>query len=246
MDYTVLRNNMLTPNIFELILHAPGQEPPQPGQFVNVQIDGQYLRRPISVCDWTHDTLTLIYKVVGEGTAKLAKLRQGTTLNLLANLGNGFTVQKHRGYALVVGGGVGCPPLFGLIKTLRAQGRRVVAIFGFNTAADIFYLDRFCTLCQDVHITTVDGSTGTRGFVTDALPLLPRRPAALYACGPMPMLRALYDAAPALPPGFAQFSFEERMACGFGACMGCSCQTKEGSKRICKDGPVLLKEEIVW
>ncbi len=253
-EYIIRENIRLTRDVLRLTLAlpsgAPDQEPHLPGQFVNLRVEGFYLRRPISVCDWGVRTLTLIYKVVGGGTARTAELRPGERIDALTGLGNGFALlPEMQGHPLLVGGGVGTPPLYGLAKALAQLDLRPVAILGFNTAAEAFYLDEFRALCAEVILTTVDGSAGIKGFVTDALSLLAARGApigALYACGPEPMLRALYDAAPPLPCGHVQFSFEQRMACGFGACMGCTCKTAAGSKRICKDGPVLAKEEIVW
>lgn len=253
-DYLIRENAPLARGVrrlaLELPAHAPPQEIPVPGRFVNLRLEGFYLRRPVSVCDWGERTLTLIYKAVGGGTEKLAAMEPGQSLDLLVGLGNGYTLfPGMQGRPLLVGGGVGAPPLYGLAKCLRALGQAPVAILGFNCVEEAFYLNEFNGICGEVLLTTVDGSAGIRGFVTDALPLLAERGTpvgALYACGPEPMLRALCDAAPPLPPGRAQFSFEQRMACGFGACMGCSRKTPQGYKRVCKDGPVLAREEILW
>ena len=199
-----------------------------------------FLRRPISVCDYDADSITLIYKVVGEGTAQLSGMRPGERLDLLTGLGNGFSTDCDARRPLLVGGGVGVPPLYGLAKALRAAGKPVQVVLGFNTAAELFYDEEFRALGCGVSVATADGSCGVRGFVTDALAGLDFD--YFYACGPLPMLRAL-SAATACD---GQLSFEERMGCGFGACMGCSCKTLTGGKRICKEGPVLMKNEIIW
>lgn len=212
----------------------------RPGQFVNVQLSGKFLRRPISVCDWTDTSLTLVYKVVGGGTADMAALRPGAQLDLLTGLGNGYDLSKAGDAPLLVGGGVGVPPLYGLCRHLRAGGKAVRAVLGFNTASEVFYEEEFRRLGADVSVTTADGSYGLKGFVTDAMKTLSY--SFFYACGPMPMFRAIEKIAKTS----GQYSFEERMGCGFGACMGCSQQTKNGSVRICKDGPVLDREVILW
>ena len=209
------------------------------GEFVNIQLDGFYLRRPISVCDVEGDVLTLIYKVVGKGTAAMSNMLAGTELKILTGLGNGYDLSLSGDHPLLIGGGVGVPPMYLLAKRLLEQGKDVRVILGFNTADEVFYEDEFKTLGCDVTVTTVDGSHGVKGFVTDALPA---DYTYFYTCGPMPMFRALNKAVTTS----GQFSFEERMGCGFGACMGCSCKTLFGNKRICKDGPVLKKEEIIW
>lgn len=209
------------------------------GQFVNIKIDTLYLRRPISVCDVKGDTLTLIYKTVGEGTGRLSKMDEGERLSVLMGLGNGYDLEKSGERPLLIGGGVGVPPLYLLAKLLITEGKKPTVILGFNTKDEVFLEREFRALGADVRVTTVDGSYGTQGFVTDALPA---EYDYFYTCGPEPMLRAVYDRT--VTDG--QFSFEERMGCGFGACMGCSCKTKYGNKRICKDGPVLEKGEIIW
>lgn len=209
------------------------------GEFVNIQLDGFYLRRPISVCDVEGDVLTLIYKVVGKGTQAMSEMPEGTGLRILTGLGNGYDLTPAGEYPLLVGGGVGVPPMYLLAKRLLAQGKKVSVVLGFNTADEVFYEDEFKALGCEVQVTTVDGSHGVKGFVTDALP---ERYTYFYTCGPMPMFRALNKTVKTS----GQFSFEERMGCGFGACMGCSCKTLTGNKRICKDGPVLKKEEIIW
>ena len=208
------------------------------GQFVNLQISGLYLRRPISVCDCVGDELTLVYKIVGKGTEMMSKMQDGE-LDVLTELGNGYDTSLSGDNPLLVGGGVGVPPLYMLAKTLISEGKKVSVILGFNTKDEIFYEDEFKALGAKVQVTTVDGSYGVKGFVTDALDM---DYSYTYSCGPEPMLKALYNATDVS----GEYSFEERMGCGFGACMGCSCKTKYGNKRICKDGPVLEKEEIIW
>ena len=238
--YTLLQNDPIAPGVYRMVLEGDTSALQRPGQFVNIRLEGRYLRRPISVCDWTQYTITLSYKVVGGGTAQMSAMQPGQQLDVLVGLGNGFDIAKSGQAPLLVGGGVGVPPLYGLCKALRAQGKPVQVILGFNTANEIFYEQEFRDLGAQVLVTTADGSRGIPGFVTDALPGLSY--SYFYTCGPMPMFRALEKA---VVTG-GQYSFEERMGCGFGACMGCSCKTKYGSKRICKDGPVLEREEIVW
>ncbi len=210
-----------------------------PGQFVNIKLDGKYLRRPISVCDYDNTSLTLVYKVVGKGTEQLSLMKQGEKLDILVGLGNGYDLTKSGDKPLLIGGGVGVPPLYRLAKDLVKLGKDVTVILGFNTQNEVFYKDEFEALGVKVILCTVDGSCGIKGFVTDGLTA---DYTYFYTCGPEPMLKALYKATDTS----GQFSFEERMGCGFGACMGCSCKTITGYKRICKDGPVLVKEEILW
>ena len=210
------------------------------GGFVNIALTGKFLRRPISVCDVEGDILTIIYKVVGKGTEQLAKLQSGEELDLLTGLGNGYDLSLSGETPLLIGGGVGVPPMYLLAKKLIAAGKEVSVILGFNTKDEIFYKNEFEALGAKVTVTTADGSEGIRGFVTDAMRELSY--SYIYTCGPEPMLRAVYAASATS----AQFSFEERMGCGFGACMGCSCKTITGYKRICKEGPVMKKEEILW
>ena len=240
MIFTVKNQTRLTENVYRLTLTGDTSAIVRPGQFVQLQLPGFYLRRPISVCDWDADTLTLIYKVVGEGTKAMTALQPGAALDLLTGLGNGFDTACCGDKPLLVGGGVGLPPLYGLCKTLLREGKHPRVVMGFNTASEVFLEAEFRALNVPVTVTTADGTCGMKGFVTAALPGLDFD--STFACGPEPMLRALYNATD--KPG--QYSFEARMACGFGACMGCTCQTKYGAKRICKDGPVLKKEEIVW
>ena len=209
------------------------------GQFINILVDGQFLRRPLSVCDCDGEILAVIYKIVGTGTEKMSQMSIGGRLDVLTGLGNGYDLTVSGELPLLIGGGVGTPPMYLLAKKLIALGKKVSVILGFNGADEIFYEKEFKALGAEVTVTTVDGSYGIKGFVTDALPT---DYSYIYCCGPEPMLKAVYKAAKT----GAQFSFEERMGCGFGACMGCSCKTVTGYKRICKDGPVLFKEEILW
>lgn len=243
--FTVCSNRALTDSVYRMVLEGPLEGAiTAPGQFVNLKLPGYYLRRPISVCDWTDDTLTLIYKVVGHGTEAMAATPVGESFDLLAGLGNGFDPSLSGDTPLLVGGGVGIPPLYGLCKALLAEGKTPGVILGFNTAEEIFLQEDFETLLEgtggSVCVTTVDGSAGTKGFVTDVMKDLDY--SFFYTCGPMPMFRAIESVAATS----GQYSFEERMGCGFGACMGCSIQTKNGNKRVCKDGPVLMREEIIW
>ena len=212
-----------------------------PGQFINIALDGLYLRRPISVYDWDENTISVIYKVVGKGTALMSNLAKGKKLDILTGLGNGYDILKSGRKPLLIGGGVGVPPMYGLAKCLLRHGIEPVAILGFNKKDEIFAYEDFKKLGIETIITTVDGSSGMKGFVTDGMRSVPDY-TYFYTCGPEPMLKAVYQES--VTSG--QFSFEERMGCGFGACMGCTCKTKYGNKRICKDGPVLVKEEIIW
>ena len=213
-----------------------------PGQFVNIKLDGLYLRRPISVCDCVGDELTLIYKVVGEGTEVMKNTAVGAKWDVLTGLGNGFNVAKCQGdHALLVGGGVGVPPLYMLAKRLIEAGKKVTVVCGFASAADVFYEEEFKALGAEVYIATADGSYGTKGFVTDVIKNITGY-TYFYSCGPIPMFKAMEN----VVTTSGQYSFEERMGCGFGACMGCSCETKYGNKRICRDGPVLEREEVIW
>ena len=240
MEYTILENTPLTSQVYRMVLSGDTGAVTRPGQFVQIALPGRYLRRPISVCDWEDGRLTLVYKVLGEGTRDMSAYPAGMRLDLLCGLGNGFDVSACGECPLLAGGGVGLPPLLGLAKALLAAGKRPVLAAGFNSREEIFLTDCFEAIGVPVHLSTLDGSAGTRGFVTDAMRGL--KYDSVCACGPLPMLRAVYDAAEM--PG--QFSFEERMGCGFGACMGCSVRVRGGSKRICREGPVLRREEILW
>ncbi len=238
--FTVCENTPLTKNVFRMILEGDTSDITGCGQFVNILLDGLYLRRPISVCDRTDGMLTLVYKVVGKGTEQMSRMTAGQKLDILTGLGNGYDLTPAGDAPLLLGGGVGVPPMYLLAKDLIAAGKKVSVILGFNTKDEVFYEDEFRALGAAVTVTTVDGSYGTRGFVTDAMKSMDY--SYFYTCGPEPMLKAVWGASNTS----GQFSFEERMGCGFGACMGCSCKTLVGNKRICKDGPVLVKEEILW
>ncbi len=239
--FKVLSNRKVAKNTFEMKLSGDTSDITAPGQFVNIKLDGFFLRRPISVCDCEDGTLTLVYKVVGEGTEKMSEMKGGEELDILTGLGNGYDLTKCGDTPLLVGGGVGLPPMFLLAKELVKMGKKVTVIAGFGSADEVFYKEEFEALGVPFTVTTVDGSLGIKGFVTNALDSAYDY-SSICSCGPEPMLKALYSATDAP----AQFSFEERMGCGFGACMGCSCKTVTGYKRICKDGPVLCREEILW
>ena len=221
------------------LMKLSGDADTAPGQFINIKLDGFFLRRPISICDVCGDETTIIYKTVGSGTEYLSRLSTGEKLDVLSGLGNGFDLSKSGNAPLVIGGGVGVPPMYYLAKCLKNEGKDVTAVLGFNTADEVFGTKEFEALGIKTVLATADGSLGEKGFVTD---VLPDSYTYFYTCGPEPMLKAVYGKT--VTSG--QLSFEERMGCGFGACMGCSCKTKYGSKRICKDGPVLVKEEIIW
>lgn len=236
--YKIIENTALTKDVYKMILEGDTQYITAPGQFINLKLEGKFLRRPISVCDYDDKTITIIYKVVGEGTEQMSLMSAGEEIDCLTGLGNGYDISKSKA-PLVIGGGVGVPPMYNLTKCLVADGQKPTVILGFNTKAEIFYEEEFKALGVDVVITTADGSYGVKGFVTDALPADYDY---FYTCGPMPMFKAIENAVKTS----GQYSFEERMGCGFGACMGCSCKTKYGNKRICKDGPVLEREEIIW
>ena len=237
--FKITGNTALTNNVMRMTLTGDTSAITHPGQFVNIKLDGLFLRRPISVCDCENGTLTLIYKVVGKGTEQMQHMQEGE-LDLLSGLGNGYDTSLSGDKPLLLGGGVGVPPLYMLCKQLIAEGKQVSVVLGFNTKDEIFYENEFKQLGAQVYVTTVDGSYGIKGFVTTAMETIEYTH--VFTCGPEPMLKAVYNACKTS----GQFSFEERMGCGFGACMGCSCKTKYGNKRICKDGPVLTKEEIIW
>lgn len=237
--FEITENVPLTENVYKMVLRGDVSAITAPGQFVNIQLDGLYLRRPISVCDVSGDCLTIIYKVVGKGTAKLSQMQRGS-LDLLTGLGNGYDLSCAGDRPVLLGGGVGVPPMYLLVKRLLAEGKQVQVILGFNTQKEVFYEKEFRELGAQVTVTTVDGSYGTQGFVTDVLKDMDYT--YFYTCGPEPMLKAVYRASQTS----GQMSFEKRMGCGFGACMGCSCKTITGYKRICKEGPVMRKEEILW
>jgi dihydroorotate dehydrogenase electron transfer subunit len=240
--YTVISNTPLTKDVYRMVLEGDTEWITRPGQFVNIELEGLYLRRPISISDWDERTITIIYKVVGRGTEQMSKMAQGVKLDLLTGLGNGFDTSIESERPLLVGGGVGVPPLYRLAKDLLAQGKQVSVVLGFNNSSEIFYAEEFKALGVDLYISTADGSMGVKGFVTDAIREAEIKFDYFYSCGPLPMLKALCDCCEVS----GELSFEERMGCGFGACMGCSCKTLAGNKRICKDGPVMKREEIIW
>ena len=238
--YTIKENKKIAKDVYKMIVEGDTSSLTATGQFVNIKVDGLYLRRPISVCDYDESTITLIYKVVGAGTQIMSTKVSGETFDILVGLGNGYNTDKSGENPLLIGGGVGVPPMYGLCKKLVSEGKKPTVILGFNTADEIFYKEEFEALGATVYVTTVDGSVGTKGFVTDVMKDLEY--SYFFTCGPMPMFKAIENTATTS----GQYSFEERMGCGFGACMGCSCKTKYGNKRICKDGPVLEREEIIW
>ena len=239
--FTIQSNEKLTDSVCKMVLAGDTSAITASGQFVNIQLKGFFLRRPISVCDYDENTLTIMDKVVGKGTEAMSKMTPNHKLDVLTGLGNGYDTSVSGDKPLLIGGGVGVPPMYRLAKNLVAEGKHPVVILGFNTAAEVFYKEEFEKLGVEVHVATADGSVGTKGFVTDVVKTIPDY-TYFYTCGPEPMLKALSD----VTTTSGQLSFEELMGCGFGACMGCSCQTKYGNKRICKDGPVLVKEEIIW
>lgn len=237
--FDIKKNINLTESVMKMTLSGDTSAITAPGQFVNIKLEGNFLRRPISVCDCQGNELTIIYKVVGKGTEQMQNMKEGT-LDVLTGLGNGYDLSKCGDKPLLIGGGVGVPPMYMLAKELISAGKSVSVILGFNTKDEVFYEEEFKKLGADVTVTTVDGSYGVKGFVTDAMVNI--NYTYFYTCGPEPMLKAVYRSSET----DGQFSFEERMGCGFGACMGCSCKTVTGYKRICKEGPVLEKGEILW
>ena len=238
--FEIIDNKALTASVYQMRLSGDTSAITASGQFVNIKLEGKFLRRPISVCDCENGVLTLVYKVVGKGTEDMSRMKAGDRLDILTGLGNGYDLSPAGDRPLLLGGGVGVPPMYMLAKQLRADGKQVSVILGFNTKDEIFYEDEFRALGCDVTVATADGSYGVRGFVTGAMEGMDYT--YFYTCGPEPMLKAVYSASATE----GQFSFEERMGCGFGACMGCSCKTVTGYKRICREGPVLRKEEILW
>ena len=238
--FTIESNTPLTDSVYKMVLQGDTSAITAAGQFVNIQLDGLFLRRPISVCDYDEQTITIVYKVVGKGTKAMSVMSAGQTLDVLTGLGNGYDLTLSGEHPVLLGGGVGVPPMYNLAKKLIAEGKKVSVILGFNTKSELFYEEEFKKLGCGVTVTTVDGSYGIKGFVTTALEGMDYT--YFYTCGPEPMLKAVYKASKTS----GQMSFEERMGCGFGACMGCSCKTLTGYKRICKEGPVMKKEEILW
>ena len=240
--FTLEHTRQLTDDTYELVLSGDTSAITAPGQFVNIQLPGRFLRRPISICNWTDQALMLLVKVVGDGTRELVRCVPGTELDVLSGLGNGFDPARAEAHPVLAGGGIGIAPLYGLAQRMRDAGQAPTVALGFRSAKDAFYLEEFASLGCRLLIATEDGSLGTRGFVTDCIRNVPECDYVL-CCGPLPMLKAVHSL-PQLTDG--QFSFEARMGCGFGACMGCSIPTRDGYKRVCKDGPILYKEEIVW
>ena len=238
--YKVYSNEKIARDIYKMILVGDTEHITAPGQFINIKIEGKFLRRPISVCDYDSNTITIIYKVVGDGTEIMSECVNGDTLDVLTGLGNGYDTSKSGENPLLIGGGVGVPPMYNLAKKLISRGKKVTVVLGFNSSVDVFYEKEFKELGANVIVTTADGTMGVKGFVTDAMKDIEY--SYFYTCGPEVMFRAIENIAKTS----GQYSFEERMGCGFGACMGCSCKTKYGNKRICKDGPVLEREEIIW
>lgn len=236
----IVSNKKIAPDVYLMELSGDLSDVTASGQFVNFKLDGLYLRRPISVCDYSENSLTVIYKVVGVGTEKMSQMSAGEQLLTLVGLGNGYDTKKSGDKPLLIGGGVGIPPMYNLCKKLIAEGKHPAVVLGFNKKEEIFFYEEFLALTPDVHVATADGSFGVKGFVTDAMADLDY--SYFYTCGPLPMFKAINKVAKTS----GQLSFEERMGCGFGACMGCSCKTVTGYKRICKDGPVLEREEILW
>ena len=237
--FTLVENKCIAKNTYLWVLEGDISHITAPGQFVNIKLDGFYLRRPISVCDAEDGKLTIIFKAVGEGTEKMAAAKCGEEYLILTGLGNGYDTAVSGEKPLLIGGGAGVPPMYMLAKKLIAEGKCPTVILGFNTAEEVFFTEEFTAIGCKVLVATADGSVGIKGFVTDAMDV---EYTYFYTCGPEPMLKAIYGKAATS----GQLSFEERMGCGFGACMGCSCKTKYGNKRICRDGPVLVKEEIIW
>ena len=238
--FTIVSNEALTDTVYKMVLSGDTSDITASGQFVNIQLSGKFLRRAISVCDYDSQTLTIVYKVVGKGTEQMSVMSAGEQLDILTGLGNGYDLSLSGDKPVLLGGGVGVPPMYNLAKKLIAQGKDVTVILGFNTKSEVFYEDEFKALGCNVIVATADGSHGVKGFATT--PLAELDYTYFYTCGPEPMLKAVYKATSTS----GQMSFEERMGCGFGACMGCSCKTLTGYKRICKEGPVMKKEEILW
>ena len=237
--FEIVENVALTESVYKMTLSGDVSDITAAGQFVNIQLEGLYLRRPISVYDVSENTVSIIYKVVGKGTKQMSQMQSGQ-LDVLTGLGNGYDLTVSGDRPVLLGGGVGVPPMYLLAKKLIEQGKQVKVVLGFNTQSEVFCEEAFRELGAEVTVTTVDGTYGMKGFVTDALVNMDYT--YFYTCGPEPMLKAVYKASTTS----GQMSFEERMGCGFGACMGCSCKTLTGYKRICKDGPVMRKEEILW
>ena len=237
--FQIAQNSLIANKTYRLVLTGNG---PVDGEFVHIAIPGYYLRRPLSICDWEEGRMTIVYKVVGEGTKVLSEMKEGTELEVLTGLGRGFNPEACRKKALLVGGGLGVPPLLLLAKRLKAQGKKVTAVLGFNKADEIILAREFETVCDTVAVSTVDGSVGVKGFVTDAIAALKPSFDYFYTCGPMVMMKVVCQGL----TGPGEASLEERMGCGAGFCYGCSIETKNGPRRVCKDGPVFKKEELIW
>ena len=240
--FNILSNDRIARDTYRLELAADDPAYMFSGEFVDIALEGFYLRRPISVCDWAPGRIVLIYKVVGKGTDVLSRISCGESLDLLVGLGRGFDPDACGGSALLVGGGLGAAPLLPLCRQLKERGRKVTAVLGFNRSDEIVLEREFRELCDEVAIATLDGSVGVKGFVTDAIAAIRPEFDFFYTCGPMVMMKAVCDAL----PGSGELSLEERMGCGAGFCYGCSCKTLLGTKRICADGPVFKKEDIIW
>lgn len=240
--FSITQNEKIAQSIYKMRLSGDTSAIKKAGQFVNIKLDGFFLRRPISVCDYTAEELLIIYKVVGKGTEKMSAMEKGEQLDILTGLGNGYDLTVKTERPVLIGGGVGVPPLYKLAKELKKQGKRVSVILGFNSENEIFFEDEFKEIADRVLICTADGSYGIKGFVTDAVKDIDFD--YFFTCGPEPMFKALESTIDKNISG--QLSFEQRMGCGFGACMGCSCKTLTGNKRICREGPVLFREEIIW
>ena len=238
--YEIISNKALTSDIYEMVLRGDTSWIDAPGKFMNIKVEGKFLRRPISICDWDADSLTIIYKVVGEGTAWFKSLEAGKTIEALVGLGNGFKFDdKH---LLIIGGGVGIPPMYGVCKQMVKQGLKPIVILGFQSAKDLFYVEQFNAICDKLYISTNDGSAGLKGFVTDVMVKNDLCDIPYITCGPLVMEKAIYKCSNT----HGLISFEERMGCGFGACMGCSMEVKDGYVRICKEGPVIESERLLW
>lgn len=238
--YKIILNTLIARDVYKMVIEGDTSSITAPGQFVNIKLEGKFLRRPISICDYDEKTITLIYKVVGKGTEQMAQMHIGEELDVLVGLGNGYSTDNCGDRPLLIGGGVGVPPMYRLCRELTAMNKEVTVILGFNSSSDVFYVEEFKSLGANVIVTTADGTQGIKGFVTDAMINVDY--SYFFTCGPEVMFKAIENIAKTS----GQYSFEERMGCGFGACMGCSCKTKYGNKRICKDGPVLVREEIIW
>ena len=240
-SFDLIENTPVARDTYSMVLVGDTSAFHSPGQFVNISLEGCFLRRPISICSVEGDVLNIVYKVVGRGTRKMSLMTSGQSLNMLTGLGNGFDTDIKESRPVLIGGSVGAAPMYALAKKLINKGMSVSAVLGFNSVSDVFLAGELSALGASVSVTTADGSMGVKGFVTDVLEGTGFD--YVYACGPVPMLKAVYDKTVGV---FGQYSLEARMACGFGACMACTCDTSEGARLICKDGPVFRREEIKW